>query len=48
MQRTEKMKALVFCSLPFQGTWSSTGAPDITLPPDFKAAIGHLDKGSDE
>ena len=46
--RSSATKSLVCCSLPFRGSWSASGTPDVSLPDDFKAVLGHLDKPGDD
>jgi hypothetical protein len=43
-------KYLVFCTMPFEGRWSDSGVPEVTMPPDFKEALAAINKpcGDDE
>jgi len=44
-EATAKLKLITAASIPFKGTWNN-GTPDVTMPPDFKAALASIDKPS--
>lgn len=44
----KKHKTFVAMSVPFEGRWSPSGVPDVTLPADFKRALVTVDKNVDD
>jgi hypothetical protein len=45
---SKKHKMFVAMSAPFEGRWSPSGIPDISLPDDFKGALAAVDKNVDD
>ena len=41
-------KTLTAMSLPFEGSWTSSGMPIVTAPDDFKEALAGVDKGAED
>ena len=44
----KKHKTFVAMSVPFEGRWSPSGIPDVTLPEDFKHVLVAVDKNVDD
>lgn len=46
--RVAKIKGLIACSIPFEGSWTSDGMPSVTLPPEWKETLSVLDRSRED
>ena len=46
-ERTTRLPSLVFCTVPFRGTWAGT-IPDVSAPPEHKEATRALEPNGED